>query len=88
MKELNSKKKDLEEIILNKMNLLKIDIVNLSSGSKIKKTISKSTRSLKKQELIENIYNILDDNQLSDKLIKALEEAKPTVEKEKISFKK
>lgn len=88
IKELNVKKKDLEELILSKMNMLKINIVNLSSGGKIQKTIRKSKKNLKKNELIENIYSILQDNELSERLIKTLEDAKPCVEKEKISFKK
>lgn len=88
IKEMNLKKKDLEELILSKMNLLNINIVNLSSGGKIQKSLRKSKKNLKKNELIEHIYNILENNELSDKLIKTLEDAKPYVEKEKISFKK
>lgn len=88
IKELNLKKKDFEELILNKMNMLKINIVNLSSGGKIQKSIRKSKKNLTKNDLIENIYNILENNELSEKLIKTLEDAKPCVEKEKISFKK
>lgn len=88
IKELNMIKKEQEDIILNKMNLLNINIVNLSSGGKIQKTVRKSTRNLKKDELIENIYNILNDNELSEKLINALNDAKPTIEKEKITLKK
>ena len=88
IKELNLKKKDNEEIILNKMNLLNIDIVNLSSGGKIQKSIKKTKKNLKKSELIDNIYNILNDNELSEKLIKHLEDSKQCVEKEKIMYKK
>lgn len=88
IKDLNIKKKEFEESILNKMNMLKINIVNLSSGGKIEKSIRKSKRNLKKNELIENIYSILQNNELSDKLIKSLDDAKPCVEKEKISLKK
>lgn len=88
IKDLNIKKKEFEESILNKMNMLKINIVNLSSGGKIEKSVRKSKRNLKKNELIENIYSILQNNELSDKLIKSLDDAKPCVEKEKISLKK
>lgn len=88
IKEMNLKKKDLEESILIKMNMLKINIVNLSSGGKLEKSIRKSKKALKKNDLIEHIYSILENNELSEKLIKTLEEAKPCVEKEKISFKK
>lgn len=88
IKELNLKKKDLEELILSKMNMLKINIVNLSSGGKLQKSIKKSKKNLKKDDFIEHIYSIIDNNELSEKLIKTLEDAKPCVEKEKISFKK
>lgn len=88
VKELNIKKKEFEELILNKMNMLKINIVNLSSGGKIQKSVRKSKRNLKKNELIDNIYSILQNNELSDKLIKSLDDAKPCIEKEKISLKK
>lgn len=88
IKEINSNQKELEEIIINKMNLLNINTVNLSSGGKIQRTVKKSKRNLKKNELIDNIYTFLNNNELSDNLIKSLEDAKPSVEKEKISLKK
>lgn len=83
----NEKKKTLENNIIGLMSDYNIDKLSLSSGGTLKKNISKKKKNLSKDDIKTYIYEMLDNDELSSKLIEKLAEPKEIVEKEYLSYK-
>jgi len=86
-KVINEKKKQLENNIIGLMSDYNIDKLSLSSGGTLKKNISKKKKNMSKEDIKTHIYEMLNNDELSSKLIEKLAEPKEIVEKEYLSYK-
>ena len=86
-KEINQKKKNLEDVILKMMKDKNIEKMSLASGGTIKKNTTQKKKNLTKAQMNLEIIDFLENDDLSARLIDKLSTPTDVTLKEYLSFK-